>query len=93
MYPTLKIELDGKESKTVETLPVDFMMYEELQGNKPASEQGLRLTIAYYYSEGKEPVSLKQVKEWARATKCRVEIVQDAPNPTQEAPIVDLSSD
>ena len=31
------------------------MMYEELQGNMPASEQGMRLTIAYYYLEDKEP--------------------------------------
>ena len=83
MYPKLKIELDGKDPIEVETLPVDFMMYEELQGQKPASEQGLRLTIAYYYSEGKEPLNLKQVKEWARATRARVELVSEETNPTQ----------
>ena len=48
MYPRLKIESDNHETIEIETLPVDFMMYEELQGNKPDSEQGLRLTIAYY---------------------------------------------
>ena len=89
MYPTLEIHVEGKEPLTVETLPVDFMMYEELNGNKPASEQGLRLTIAYYYTEGKEPLSLKQVKEWARATKCRVDITKESANPTQEAPTAD----
>lgn len=83
MYPKLKIELEGKESQIVETLPVDFMMYEELQGSKQASEQGLRLTIAYYYAEGKEPASLKTVKDWARSTKCRVEILSEETNPTQ----------
>ena len=83
MYPKLKIELDGKDPIEVETLPVDFMMYEELQGQKPASEQGLRLTIDYYYSEGKEPLNLKQVKEWARATRARVELVSEETNPTQ----------
>ena len=83
MYPKFKIELDGKDPIEVETLPVDFMMYEELQGQKPASEQGLRLTIAYYYSEGKEPLNLKQVKEWARATRARVELVSEETNPTQ----------
>ncbi len=31
MYPTLEIQVEGKEPLTVETLPVDFMMYEELQ--------------------------------------------------------------
>ena len=83
MFPKLKIEVEGKEPLEVETLPVDFMMYEELQGQKPASEQGLRLTIAYYYSEGKEPLNLKQVKEWARATRARVELVSEETNPTQ----------
>ena len=89
MYPTLRIEVEGKEPKTVETLPVDFMMYEDLQGNKPASEQGLRLTIAYYYMEGKEPNNLTTVKNWARATKCKVEIVQESADPTQSAPTAD----
>lgn len=89
MYPTLEIQVEGKEPLTVETLPVDFMMYEELQGNKPASEQGLRLTIAYYYIEGKEPLNLKQVKEWARATRCKVDIVQESPDPTLPAPTAD----
>lgn len=83
MYPKLKIELEGKEPLFVDTLPVDFMMYEELQGAKQASEQGLRLTIAYYYAEGKEPLSLKTVKDWARSTRCRVEIVSEDVNPTQ----------
>lgn len=83
MYPKLKIEIEGKEPIEIETLPVDFMMYEELNGNKPASEQGLRLTIAYYYVEGKEPANLKQVKEWARSSRCRVELVSDDVNPTQ----------
>jgi len=55
MYPQLKIESDNHETVEVDTLPVDFMMYEDLQGNRPASEQGMRLTIAYYYLEGKEP--------------------------------------
>ena len=89
MYPKLKIEIEGKDPIEVETLPVDFMMYEELQGNKPASEQGLRLTIAYYYAEGKEPANLKQVKEWARSTRCTVEIVSEDVNPTQTDPTTD----
>lgn len=83
MYPRLKIEIDGKEPLEVDTLPVDFMMYEELQGTKVPSEQGLRLTIAYYYSEGKEPLNLTQVKTWARANRCRVEIVSETVDPTQ----------
>ena len=89
MYPKLKIELQGKEPIEVETLPVDFMMYEELQGNKSPSEQGLRLSIAYYYSEGKEPLNLAQVKAWARTTRCRVDIVSETVDPTQTEAITD----
>ncbi len=83
MYPKLKIQIEGKEPLEVETLPVDFMMYEELQGTKVPSEQGLRLTIAYYYVEGKEPLSLNQVKTWARSTRCTVEIMSETVDPTQ----------
>jgi hypothetical protein len=89
MYPKLQIEVEGKDPLIVETLPEDFMMYEELQGSKQASEQGLRLTIAYYYSEGKEPLTLKTVKDWARATKCRVDIISEDVNPTQPDHITD----
>ena len=59
------------------------MMYEELQGTKAPSEQGLRLTIAYYYVEGKEPLNLNQVKTWARSTRCKVELVSETVDPTQ----------
>ena len=83
MYPKLKIEVQGKEPIEVETLPVDFMMYEELQGTKAPSEQGLRLTIAYSYVEGKEPLNLNQVKTWARSTRCKVELVSETVDPTQ----------
>jgi hypothetical protein len=83
MYPKLKIEVQGKEPIEVETLPVDFMMYEELQGTKAPSEQGLRLTIAYYYVEGKEPLNLNQVKTWARSTRCKVDLVSETVDPTQ----------
>jgi hypothetical protein len=89
VYPKLKITTDGKEPIEVETLPVDFMMYEEIQGAKPASEQGMRLTIAYYYVEGKEPNSMKTVKDWARATKCMVEVITDSVDPTQPDHITD----
>jgi len=81
MYPQLKIESDNHETVEVDTLPVDFMMYEDLQGNRPASEQGMRLTIAYYYLEGKEPGDLKTVKNWARKNRVKVELVKDDADP------------
>ena len=81
MYPQLKIESDNHETLEVDTLPVDFMMYEDLQGNRPASEQGMRLTIAYYHLEGKEPGDLKTVKSWARKNRVKVELVKDDADP------------
>jgi len=83
VFPKLKIELEGKEPLEVETIPVDFMIYEELNGDKPASEIALRLTIAYYYVVGAEPANLKLVKDWARRERVRVEIVEETANPTQ----------
>tara|TARA_R110000803_G_scaffold111728_1_gene180173 strand:+ start:822 stop:1091 length:270 start_codon:yes stop_codon:yes gene_type:complete len=85
MYPRLKIESDSHDTVEIETLPVDFMMYEELQGTKAASEQGMRLTIAYYYLEDKEPGSLSTVKLWARRNRVKVEMVQDDAEPFTEA--------
>jgi hypothetical protein len=81
MYPRLKIEAENHEPIEIETLPVDFMMYEELNGNRPASEQAMRLSIAYYYVEDKEPGELKTVKAWARKNRVRVEIVKDDAEP------------
>ena len=81
MYPRLKIESENHEPIEIETLPVDFMMYEELNGNRPASEQAMRLSIAYYYVEDKEPGDLKTVKAWARKNRVRVEIVKDDAEP------------
>ena len=85
MYPRLKIESDNHDTKEIETLPVDFMMYEELQGTKPASEQGMRLTIAYYYLEDKEPGDLKTVKAWARKNRVKVQMVADDAEPFTSA--------
>jgi len=86
MYPRLKIESENHETIEIETLPVDFMLYEELQGDKRASEQGMRLTIAYYYLEDKEPGSLATVKLWARRNRVKVEMVsEDAEVFTEEA--------
>jgi hypothetical protein len=81
MYPRLKIESDNHETKEVETLPVDFMMYEELNGNRPTSEQAMRLTIAYFYLEDKEPGDLKTVKSWARKNRVKVDILKDYVEP------------
>jgi len=47
------------------------MMYEELNGNRPTSEQAMRLTIAYFYLEDKEPGDLKTVKSWARKNRVK----------------------
>ena len=59
-------------------MPVDFWMYEELQGDKPVSEQAMRLTIAYYYLEDKEPGNLSTVKLWARRNRVKVDMVSES---------------
>jgi len=41
----------------------------------------MRLTIAYYYLEGKEPGDLKTVKSWARKNRVKVELVKDDADP------------
>ena len=81
MYPRLKIESENHDTIEIETLPVDFMMYEELQGTKPASEQAMRLAIAYYYIEGSEPSTLAMVKTWARKNRVKVDILKDDTEP------------
>ena len=85
MYPRLKIESENHEPIEIETLPVDFMMYEELNGNRPASEQAMRLSIAYYYVEDKEPGDLKTVKAWARKNRVKVQMVADDAEPFTSA--------
>jgi hypothetical protein len=57
------------------------MMYEELNGNRPTSEQAMRLTIAYFYLEDKEPGDLKTVKSWARKNRVKVDILKDEAEP------------
>ena len=84
MYPRLKIESDNHQTIEIETMPVDFWMYEDLQGDKPASEQAMRLTIAYYYLEDKEPGNLSTVKLWARRNRVKVEMVKESAEPFME---------
>jgi hypothetical protein len=89
VFPKLKIEVQGKEPVEVETLPVDFWVYEELNGDNPVSEIALKLTMAYYYTVGTEPTNLKLVKDWARRERVMVEIVKENVNPTETVATAD----
>jgi hypothetical protein len=89
MYPELKIERKNHEPLTVQTVSADFMHYDDLNGDKRANEHAMRLCMAYYYCEGKDALSLKEVKAWARENDVRVDIVREDVNPTQTDPIAD----
>jgi hypothetical protein len=89
MYPEIKIDRKGHDSLTVQTVSADFMHYDDLNGEKRANEHALRLCMAYYYCEGKDALSLKEVKAWARANDVRVDIMREDVDPTQTDPTAD----
>ena len=89
MFPQLKIYLDGStEPTTVETTSLDFWTYEDLVAKDPRakqSEHGMRLTIAFLHTEGRDPKNLEEVKMWAREHQARIVIGRDV-DPTQSDP-------
>lgn len=89
MFPQLKIYLDGStEPATVETTSLDFWTYEDLVAKDPRakqSEHGMRLTIAFLHTEGRDPKNLEEVKMWAREHQARVTLGPVA-DPTQSDP-------
>lgn len=86
MFPQLNVYLDGAtEPTTVETTSLDFWTYEDLVAKVPngiTSEHGMRLTIAFLHSEGRDPKNLEEVKLWAREHQARVTLGRDV-DPTQ----------
>lgn len=86
MYPQLEIYLDDStEATVVQPLTVDFEAAESLYPGGEATDNGLKLVVAYCHIEGKEPKNLTEVRQWARARKVRV-IVGAAPDPTRSEP-------
>jgi hypothetical protein len=89
MYPQLNVyTLDNTEPTVVQPITVDFELAEELYGNKPVRDSGLRLVVAYCHIVGSEPKNLAEVRKWAREQRVQVTI-GEAPDPTQAAPTAD----
>ena len=92
MFPKLSVYMDGKPEPTViETTSLDFWTYEELQARQPnarTSEHGMRLTVAFLHTEGRDPKNLEEVKMWAREHRVQVVVGDDA-DPTRSAPTAD----
>ena len=89
MFPQLNVYLDGATEPTmVETTSLDFWTYEDLVAKVPngkTSEHGMRLTIAFLHSEGRDPRNLEEVKIWAREHQARVTL-GPVVDPTQSDP-------
>lgn len=82
--PQLNVWLDGNtEPQAVTLQSLGFWVYDELRekAKSPSSEHGLRLTLAYIEITGDEPKTLADVKEWAKAHKVTVTMVEP-PDPT-----------
>lgn len=93
MYPQLNVYLDGAEEPvTVQPLTVDFEVAESLYPAGKATDNGLKLVVAYCQIEGEEPKTVAQVRAWARARKAQV-IVGREPDPTPSAPSGGSSSE
>lgn len=85
MYPQLHIYRNGSDTaEVVQPLTVDFDVYEEILGNRRATNNGLNLAIAYIHLTGREPKTLTEVREWGRAEQVQV-VIGEAPDPTQTA--------
>jgi hypothetical protein len=82
--PQLNVWIDGDpEAKLFPLQSLGFWIYDELReaAKKPASEHGLRLTLAYLAVVGKEPEKLAEIKEWAREHQVTVTL-PEPPDPT-----------
>jgi hypothetical protein len=84
MQPQLNVWIDGStEPRTVLIQSVGLWIYDELRerAHLPSSEHGLRLTLAYLELEDKEPETLAEIKQWAKAHKVSV-MLAEPPDPT-----------
>ena len=85
MQPQLNVWIDGNtEPVKVPIQSLGLWCYDELRerAHMPVSEAGLRLTLAYIELEDKEPETLAEIKQWAKAHKVTV-MLAESPDPTQ----------
>lgn len=95
MQAQLEIYMDGNAEPVIAPIQsLGFWVYDELReaAKKPASEHGLRLTLAYLEVTGQDPKNLGEVKEWAREHRVTVAMAEP-PDPTQSGRTDETSSD
>jgi hypothetical protein len=75
--PELKIHLEGTET-VYQLQQVDLWEYGDLvhKTKTEASDMGLRLWAAFTATQGEQPKTFDQVKNWARAKKVYVEVLE-----------------
>jgi len=91
MYPSITVTTsDSPEAITYQICSADLMEAEELydKAKRKPGTMGIRLICAYIHANGESPITLAQVKAWAKEKAVWAEDAE-TPDPTQS----DLSAD
>ena len=91
MYPSITVQTsDMTEAQTYQICSADLMEAEELydKAKRKPGTMGIRLICAYIHVTGESPITLTQVKTWAKEKAVWAEDAE-TPDPTQEAPSED----
>lgn len=91
MYPSITVQTsDMTEAQTYQICSADLMEAEELydKAKRKPGTMGIRLICAYIHVTGESPITLTQVKTWAKEKAVWTEDAE-TPDPTQEAPSED----
>lgn len=85
MYPSISVTTSDKPEATIyQICSADLMEAEELydKAKRKPGTMGIRLICAYIHSTGESPVTLTQVKAWAKEKAVWAEDAE-TPDPTQ----------
>lgn len=91
MYPSITVQTsDMTEAQTYQICSADLMEAEELydKAKRKPGTMGIRLICAYIHVTGESPITLAQVKTWAKEKAVWAEDAE-TPDPTQQAPSED----
>lgn len=88
MYPSISVQTSDMEEPTIyQICSADLMEAEELydRAKKKPGTMGIRLICAFIHVTGESPITLNQVKEWAKEKAVWAEDAE-TPDPTQPDP-------
>jgi hypothetical protein len=91
MYPSISVTTsDSTEANTYQICSADLMEAEELydKAKRKPGTMGIRLICAYIHVTGESPVTLAQVKAWAKEKAVWAEDAE-TPDPTRSDPSED----